>query len=88
MQSILEEIYYGNRGNAESIDLGKAYRKAQSKGCDLFEKMEKGLSEKKKKLLTKLFWSGAEQEAEAIKSAYKEGFKIGLLLAFECLADL
>lgn len=85
MKSILEEIYHGNRGNAESIDFGEAYRKAQSKGCDLLEKMEKGLSEKQKKLLIKIFWSGAEQEAEAVKAVYIEGFKIGFNIAVECL---
>lgn len=85
MKSIIEDIYYGNRGGAEDIDFGKVYFDAQSKACTLYEKMEKGLNEKKKKLLSKIFWADVEQEAEAVKAAYIEGFKIGFNIAVECL---
>lgn len=85
MKSILEEIYYGNRGNAESLEFGDAYRKALTEGCEIYEKLEKGLNKKQKKLLSKLFWSDSEQEAEAVKAVYIEGFKIGFNIAVECL---
>lgn len=85
MQSILEEIYYGNRGSAENIKFGKDYFDAQSRGADIWEKLEKGLNKRQKKILTKMYWSECEQEAEAVKAAYMEGFKIGFNIAVECL---
>ncbi|MDE7087784.1 MAG: hypothetical protein K2O67_06295 [Clostridia bacterium] len=84
MKSILEEIYFGNRGQFDNIDFGKAYFEAQAKYCKLFDKLEKRLNVKQKKLLNNLYWAGGEQEGEAALASYKEGFKIGFLIAVEC----
>lgn len=87
MKSIIEEIFYGKRANCEDIDFGKAYWKAHSKGCNCFEKLEEALNEEQKELLDALTWATGEQESEAILTFYKEGFKIGFLIAVECLKD-
>lgn len=87
MKSILEEIYYGNRGSSENLEFGEAYHKALSEGCEIYEKLEKSLNKRQKKLLVKLFWSDSEQEAEAVKAVYIEGFKIGFRIAVECLTE-
>ncbi len=85
MKLIFEKIYYGNSGNAESLEFGDAYRKALTEGCEIYKKSEKGLNKKQKNLLSKLFWSDSEPEAEAVKAVYIEGFKIGFNIAVECL---
>lgn len=85
MKSIIEEIFYGNRGNIESINFGEDYQNAHTKECELFEKMENVLNEKQKKMLNKIFWARCGTEAEAVKAAYTEGFKLGLSIAAECL---
>lgn len=85
MYSIIEEIYYGKRGNLDNIDFGEAYKKALSESTVISEKLERGLSEREKKLLNKLIGTDAEQEEEAVKAVYIEGFKIGFNIAVECL---
>lgn len=85
MKSVIEEIFYGNRGNIESLKFGEDYNEAHTKECELFKKMENGLNDKQKKMLNKIFWARCETEAEAVKTAYTEGFKLGLSIAAECL---
>lgn len=83
MKSILEEIYYCKRGNSEVIEASEEYWKVHKKYEEIYEKLEEGLNDKQKKLLDELFVQGGGLEGEMALSHFKEGFKLGLLVAVE-----
>ncbi len=85
MKSVIEEIYYGNCKNYETIELSEEYWKVNKKYGELYEKLEEGLNEEQKKLLNDLYVQSAGLEGEAACTHFKEGFKMGLLIAIEAL---
>lgn len=84
MQSIIEEIFYGRRGQSENIELGEEYHKLGGEGLEIYNKFYPTLTEEQKKMFDDIFWTEAGQEAENVRIHYVEGFKIGFLIAVEC----
>lgn len=84
MQSIIEEILYGNRGQIENLDYGKEYDRLSEEGLKIYDKFYPTLTKKQKKQFDNIFNVEAGQAAEAERAVYIEGFKIGFLIAVEC----
>lgn len=85
MSSIIEDIYLGRRGNIETMKPSEEYRKAQEIMCKQYNNLVQQLTEKQQNALEELYSILGELEAEHGFSRYKEGFKIGLLVAIETL---
>lgn len=83
--SIIEEIYYGNRGNGECVAQSEAYGKTQGKLGEAYKKLEKTLNEEQKAQLDEISGLEIELESEAAVAYYKEGLKTGILLGIESL---
>lgn len=83
MKSIIEEIYYGNCENHETIKPSEEYWNIHKEYGKIYEKLEEGLNEEQKQLLSDLYVEGGGLEGEMACTHFKEGFKMGLLIAVE-----
>ena len=84
MHSIIEEIFYGNRGQTENLDLGEEYKRLGKESKIIYDKFYPTLTPEQKKLFDDMLWVDAGKEAECVRANYVEGFKIGFLIAVEC----
>ncbi|MDE5765705.1 MAG: hypothetical protein K2I17_00890 [Clostridia bacterium] len=85
MVSIIKELFFGERGQHENIITGKRYKKLCEELFEVCKELSKDFNEKQKELFEMICNMQAEIEGEAVFQNYREGFKIGLLLALECL---
>ena len=85
MQSVLKDIYLGNRGNESSIKQSSEYWQLINQAAEISEKLSKVLTEEHNGLLRE--WSDLQgkMEAEVGYVHFKEGYALGLLTAFECI---
>ena len=83
MKSVLRDIYHGDQKNIENFKESKEYWEVHKQYEELYEKLEEGLSEEQKKVLDDLFIMSGGLESEAGCTWFKEGFKMGLLIAVE-----
>ena len=83
MKSILRDIYHGEQKNIENFEESKEYLEVKSNYNVLYEKLEKSLNEEQKKILDDLFVISGGLESEASCTWFKEGFKMGMLIAVE-----
>ena len=88
MKSIIEEIYLGNRGCVETVKMSDEYWKTNHTVSEKTEEYKKMFNEEQQQRFLEFCESYTLLGAESALSHYKEGFKIGLLLALECLSDL
>ncbi len=83
MKSIIEEIYFGKRGFAETIKTNDNYWKVHEEVGVFYEKLLNELSDEQKSTLDKMYSVIGGLEAEQSVEHFKEGFKLGLLIAVE-----
>lgn len=83
MKSIIEEIYLGKRGGLSSIKPSEEYNQICEKVIKHYEDLENQLSEKQRAMLEELNCVMGELSAENSMTNFKEGFKLGILIAFE-----
>lgn len=84
MESILEELYYGNiRPANRNVGRSEEYENIVKLIQQNESALSAGLTEEQKKLLEKLDDAVAEQSGMNEVSAFKVGFKLGLRLAIE-----
>lgn len=86
MKSILEDIYYGRRCYCENIEAGEEYWEVHKEYDKIYEELEKGLNDDQKKILDELFITTGGLEDKLACAHFKEGFKIGLLVAIEAFS--
>lgn len=86
MKSIIEEIYFGKRGQIETIKASEAYWRVHEKAEALGEELEKSMTEEQIKIFREYFYAVSGLEAEQSLTHFKEGVKLGMLLAFEVFA--
>lgn len=86
MKSIIEEIYFGKRGFAKTIKANENYWKVHDQVGVLYEKLLKELSDEQKSMLDEFYSVIGGLESEQSLEHFKEGFKLGLLLATEAFA--
>lgn len=85
MKSIIEDIYYGKRGFVETIKASKEYWKVHEEFGKIYEKLESQLTDEQKNILNELYLAMGGLESEQCITNFKEGVKIGLLIAIEAL---
>ena len=85
MKSVLRDIYHGEQRNIENFEESKEYWEVHKQYDELYEKLLQGLNEEQKKILDDLFVMSGGLESEASCTWFKEGFKMGLLIALEVL---
>ena len=83
MKSVLRDIYHGDQKNIENFKESEEYKEVQRKYGELYEKLEEGLNEEQKKILDDLYLLSGGLESEASCTWFKEGFKMGMLIAVE-----
>lgn len=83
MKSVIEKIYNGERGCFENINESEKYWEISKEYGNIYDELAEGLTEKQKKILDNLFIVSGGLEAEAACTHFKEGFKLGLLIAIE-----
>ena len=86
-KSLIEDIFYGRKGQYDTIKESKEYWKLNNKAAKLSEKLAESFTAKQKELFNKLNCIVAEQESEAALTHFAEGFKIGLLIGIECAEE-
>lgn len=84
MKSIIEDIYYG-KCSSENIKEGEEYWKIHDKCEKIYEVLKKSLNEEQIKILDKLVLQSGGLEGETACTHFQEGFKLGMLIAFEVL---
>lgn len=83
MKSVIEEIYYGNI--EEKYKTSEEYGKICGECDKLYKEIEKHLNEEQREILWNFSLKNASLEGEAACAHFKEGFKMGLLVAIEAL---
>lgn len=83
MTSIIEQIYYGNRGQGEQIESSKEYKIASGKSAEICKSLETTLTDSQKEEFDKFCELSMEMESEAARAFFKEGFKLGILIGEE-----
>ena len=85
--SAIKEMFYGNRGNHESMILSKEERKVSNEAGELENELLNEL--KKTPDLLALYDRLRDRELETcalnLESAYVEGFRFGFLMALDVL---
>ena len=81
MKSVIEDIYYGNI--AESIKTSEEYGKICDECDKLYKELQTYLNDKQKEVLFNYMIKTGGLEGETACTHFKEGFKLGLLVAVE-----
>lgn len=85
--SIIEEIFYGNRGNGQCVKQSNEEIKLNHQCNELYNDLIKTFNDGQKEQLDKLLNYEGDIDAETAVTYFKEGVKIGLLLLCECMQD-
>lgn len=83
MKSVIEEIYYNVEGNFKE---DKEYWEINKNYGELFDKLSEKLTDEQKKLLIEIYNASSGMEAEVGCTHFKEGVRMGMLLAIEALS--
>lgn len=83
MKSIIEDIYMGRRGDSQTIQPSEEYWKVHEEVSKQYDKIANQLTAEQKNALDELCLITGGLESEHGISCFKEGFKIGLLVAIE-----
>lgn len=83
MKSAIEEIYHGNVGSSGQIKESQEYWEINKEYCELYDKMLESLNDEQKEILNKIYEASSGLESEAACAHFKEGFKVGMLVAAE-----
>ncbi len=87
METKIEQFYDFEGVYNKWIDLGERYQELDGKIVMLFKELEKSLTEEQKEKLGTLRHLYYQKEDAAKRATYKGGFKTGLALAIEAVAD-
>ena len=87
MKSILDDIYFGERGHCETIKISEKYKQIKKEYAKIYDTLENGLNDEQKQLLDELFLQSGGLESELACTHFKEGFKLGMLIALEILSE-
>ena len=85
MKSIIQDIYFGNRGIQDTIKMSDEYWKIMGDIDLLCQEFLPTLSQEQKNKFNEISSLTGGLEAESALSHYEEGIKIGFLLAMECM---
>ncbi len=83
--SVIDFILNTDCGMVEKIHQSEEYKRLSDEGYEVFEKLQGSLGKEQIEMLEKFANLILLEEAEATDSYFKEGFKLGVRLATECL---
>ncbi len=86
-KSIIEDLYYGKRGNAEEIKVGKEYWSIMNKICETEKDMFDKFSDEQKAIHNEIAILQGGLQSEVGLASFKEGLKIGIRLGIECFIE-
>ena len=84
-RSIIEEIYSNNECLSERVALSERYKKISDEAYKFYTQLIDSLNDEQKKIFENFTDSEMGVCAEGEYMHFKEGLKVGLLLAMECL---
>lgn len=84
-KSIIERIYFDNESLSEHISLSEKYKKMSDESYKFYKQLIDILDDDQRKIFERLDNSEMGLCAEGEYINFKEGLKVGLLLAMECL---
>ena len=87
MKSIIKEIYMGTSGSVGTIKMSDKYWETNHIVSEMTDEYKKTFNEEEQRKFLEFCDMYTLLSAENALTHYKEGFKIGLLLAFECLTN-
>ena len=85
MKSIIKEIYMGTSGFAGTVKMSDTYQETSKIVSEMTDEYKKMFNEEEQRKFLEFCDMYTLLSAENALTHYKEGFKLGLLLAFECL---
>ncbi len=83
MNSMLLQLYLGNKGNCEQIPNTKNFYKFNDKSCEKIEEFTNALPKESLETFNNIMNLEAMIQGETNFANFKEGFKIGLFLGLE-----
>lgn len=83
--SVIDFILNTDCGMVEKIQQSEEYKRLSDEGYAVFEKLQGLLGKEQFEMLEKFACLILSEEAEATDSYFKEGLKLGVGLATECL---
>lgn len=83
MKSVIEDIFTGRRGNVEAVNPSAEYWLIHERFVGLCARPEETMTKEQKNAFIELQAAAGGLEGEQSLTHFKEGFKLGLLLAFE-----
>lgn len=87
MKSIIKEIYMGTCGCVGTVKMSDKYWETIHIVTEMTEEYKKMFNEEQQRKFLEFCDMHSLLSAENALIHYKEGFKIGFLLALECLGD-
>ncbi len=87
MKSIIENLYDKKKGLRDNIKPSKKYSEINKKYLDIYEELEKCLNEEQKRAFFDMIVTLNDREGELACTHFKEGFKLGMLVAVEVFSD-
>ena len=87
LNSILEDIMFGQFTVEDKIRFSKDYKKINEKCLKLYDELKSELSEKQEEKFDNFLNENMEVEYEESVAFFKAGFKLALRIAIECFSD-
>lgn len=86
-KSVIKDIFYGNRGNLETIKMTKEVENLYGVFSDAYDEFVKELTPQQLAILETCMEARENVLSEEIDVFYIEGFKLGLRIGIECMED-
>ncbi|MDE7083021.1 MAG: hypothetical protein K2O89_04890 [Clostridia bacterium] len=84
MKSAIEKIFFGETDSL-NLPVTKEWKKIAEQSSAVSDEFFESLDDKQKEQYNELYNYQGKQEADRILQIYKEGFKLGLMLAVETI---
>lgn len=88
MNSVIEEIFDGEKYRTENIKTSEEYKRLQKNANKIYCEFIATLNKTQKQFFEELFDLFTAMQAECGKTNVIKGFKTGLIAAFEAAADV
>lgn len=85
MKSVISEIFDGESYRTENIKRSKKYKQLQKTADIVYQRFTDTLNGKQAVMFEEVYNSIIALEAEQSKTSFEDGFKLGLLVAFEAV---
>lgn len=88
MKSVIKDIYLGKCGFNGTIKMSETHKETLATVFKMTEEYKKSFNEEQQRKFLEFCDLNNLLDAENALSHYKEGFKLGMLLALECCGAL